>query len=259
MATRWKCFLPTAITIALQLFFTTPCSAASFATNSYADTFAATGATGNLVNSNYGAGGALSVAAAALPQGQFQSVLRFDLAGARNFFDSLYGSSQWTIQSATLRLTAASPNNAIFNASGAGQFGLSWMQNKSWTEGTGTPGGPSATGLTFNGLTNSFLSGADQGLGTFSFAGGTSGANTYTLTLSPSFASDILAGNFVGLRLFAADSSVSYLFNSREFGTAANRPLLTIDAVPEPSTIVFGGLGVMLFAARRILARRKCA
>ena len=51
--------------------------------------------------------------------------MRFDLANARTAFDIQFGAGQWSIQSITLSLTAASPNNAIFNSSAAGQFGIS--------------------------------------------------------------------------------------------------------------------------------------
>ena len=206
--------------------------AASFGTNSIADTFVATGATGSLMSNNYGGGGALSVAAAALSKGELESVLRFNLAGRRIPSTTCTGPGQWTVQSLTLQLTATAPNNAIFNASGAGQFGISRMQIGSWTEGTGTPGAPSATGLTFNSLTNSFISSGDESLGTFSFGGGTNGASIYTLSLAGNLSADVLAGNVLSLRLFAADNTVSYLFNAREFGAAANRPLLTVSAVP---------------------------
>jgi hypothetical protein len=201
--------------------------------NPVADTFvsAAQG------NSNYGSGGALSVAASGLAQGEFQSVMRFDASSAKTAFDTAYGAGQWSIQSVSLQLTAAAPNNAIFNASAAGQLSVNWMQNDSWAEGTGTPGAPSSTGLTFNTL-SSFLSGADEFLGTFAFAGGTSGTATYNMGLTSGFTGDLGAGSLVGMRLFAADSTVSYLFNSRNFGTAASRPLLTVTAVPEPSGLL---------------------
>src|SRR5207249_3913974 len=114
----------------------------------------------------------------------------------------------WSIQSVTLQLTAALPNNAIFNSSAAGQFNLSWMQNDSWTEGTGTPSAPGTTGITYATLGN-FLSGADESLGTFSFNGATSGNFTYSLSLTPSFSADILSGSTLSVRMFAADNSVS--------------------------------------------------
>jgi len=243
--------------LALHLVSALPTPAASFGTNSIADSFVATGATGSLVNNNYGGGGALSIAAAALSEGEFQNVLRFNLAGAQNSFDSLYGPGQWTVQSLTLQLTATAPNNALFNTSGAGQFGISRMQIGSWTEGAGTPGAPAATGLTFNSLTNSFISGGDESLGTFSFGGGTNGANIYTLSLAGNLSADVLAGNVLSLRLFAADNTVSYLFNAREFGAAANRPLLTVSAVPEPASVVFGALGIAWLAARKGFARTR--
>ncbi len=227
---------------------------ASFSVNPVADTFVASGPTGNLSNNNYGGAGALSIAARGLPQGEFQSLLQFSLAGARSSFDAQFGSGQWTIQSVTIQLTAASPNNAIFNASSAGRFGISWMQNDGWTEGTGTPPAPGTTGITFSTL-NSFLGSADEGLGTFNFNGATSGNTSYSLDLTPLFSADILSGGSLSLRMFAADSSVSYLFDARSFGTISARPLLTIVAVPEPGlpalTFVGGLVGFWRFASRR--------
>jgi len=254
MTSSWKWWLLALMAGMLQ---NTSLRAATYGTNSFADTFVGTGATGSLINSNYGGSGALSVAASALSKGEFQTVLRFDLAGAKSSFDSLYGAGQWTIQSITLQLTAASPNNGIFNASGAGQFGVAWMQNSSWQEGTGTPPSPSAAGLTFNSLTNNFVSGGDQGLGIFSFGGGTSGANSYSLTLAPNFSTDVLAGNTVSFRLFAADSTLSYLLNSHEFGTAASRPLLTVSAVPEPASGMLAAVAFAVLAGRNGFTRMK--
>ena len=72
----------------------------------------------------------------------------------------------------------------------------------------------------------------------------TSGLNAYSLTLSSSLAADILTGDTVSLRLFAADSTVSYHFNSRGIGAAANQPLFTVTAVPEPAS---AGLGAYSF------------
>ena len=97
------------------------------------------------------AANALSVAASGLAQGEFQSVMRFDLAAARTFFDTQLGAGQWNIQSVALSLTAA-PGSTFFNASAAGLFDICWMQNDSWIEGTGKPTVPTTIGITYAGL-----------------------------------------------------------------------------------------------------------
>jgi hypothetical protein len=230
---------------------------ASFNANPAADAFVTTGPGGNLSGNNYGSGGAIALAAPGLAQGELQSVLQFNLGGALNSFNGTFGVGQWSIESVTLQLNAAPANNTIFNAPAAGLFGISWMQNDSWTEGTGTPSTPGASGITFASLQSTFIGAGDEGLGTFSFNGATAGAFTYALGLTPGFAADLLAGDNLSLRLFAADSSVSGVFNSRSFGTAANRPLLTIVAVPEPGTLALAGLGIVLLGGCRCMRGRK--
>jgi len=246
-------FVP-ALLLVFTMFGPQACFSATFGLNPSLDAFVTTGPSGNLSGNNYGGAGALGISAPGLAQGEFQSVLQFNLSAARTSFDSQFGVGLWSIQSVVLQLTATSPNNAIFNSSAAGQFSISWMQNDGWTEGTGTPAAPTTTGITFGTLSN-FVSAADEPLGTFSFNGATSGSFTCTLNLAPSFAADILAGSTASLRMFAADAIVSYLTDSRSFGTASARPLLTITAVPEPATICFLLLGFSAFAFRRPGAR----
>lgn len=202
-----------------------------------------------LANNNYGGGGGLAVAAPGLPQGEFQSVLRFDASAAVASFNASFGAGNWTIQSITLTCTAAAPNHPIFNAQAAGQLSASWMQNDSWVEGTGTPQAPGATGITFATLP-SFLSGADEALGTYSFAGGTSGANIYALALTSAFSADVTTGGLVSLRIAPVGSTIGYVFNSRSFGTASARPVLAITAVPAP------GVAILLAIAAARGARR---
>ncbi len=238
--------LLTAFLSAATLFLARSTDAATFTLNPTADAFVMANNGAN----NYGGAGALGISAAGSPQGQFQSVIQFNLAAAKSSFDAQYGAGQWTIQSVTLSLAATSPGNPIFNANVAGQFGVTWMQNDSWVEGTGTPAAPITTGITFATLP-SFLGGSDEGLGTFSFAGGTSGSTTNNLSLTSGFSADVLGGGLVSLDLFAADASVSYLFNSRSFGTASLRPVLAITAVPEPGTIGLAGLGGAILLRRK--------
>jgi len=239
----------------LSLLLGLPVYSATFTLNPSMDAFVTTGPSGNLSGNNYGGAGALSVAAPGLSKGEFQSVLQFDLSGAVTSFNTQFGAGQWNIQSITLSLTATSPNNAIFNSSAAGQFGISWMQNDSWTEGAGTPAAPTTTGITYSSLP-SYTGAGDESIGTFSFNGATSGSTAYTLSLTSGFLADASAGDLVSFRLFAADSLVSYLFDSRSFGTTSARPLLTVVAVPEPAALPLLAVGAaLLFGAKR--CRRK--
>jgi hypothetical protein len=224
---------------------------ASFSANPTADAFVTTGPTGNLSANNYGGAGSIALAAPGLPQGELQSVLQFNLGGAVSSFNSAFGVGQWSVQSVTLQLTAGAPNNAIFNTPAAGLFGISWMQNDSWTEGTGTPAAPGVSGITFASLQNTFMGAGDESLGTFGVSGATSGAFTYSLGLTPGLTADVLAGDNLSLRLFAADGSASGVFSSRNFGTIANRPFLFIEAIPEPGTLALGVLGLVLLGGWR--------
>jgi hypothetical protein len=190
---------------------------------------------------NYGGSGSIAVSAVGLPNGEFQSLLQFDLSAAKTSFDAAFGVGQWVLAGASLQLTAANPNNPLFNPSAAGQIAASWLQNDAWTEGSGTPNAPGASGVTWNSLP-SLLSGSDEVLAISSFNGATSGAATITLSPTSRFASDVTTGSLLSLRLYApaGEMVVSGLFNSRSFGTAASRPALALEAVkvPEPATSV---------------------
>jgi hypothetical protein len=244
---------------ALAITLATPAGvrAAVVTVNPSADAFVTTGPTNNLTANNYGGGGALGISATGSPNGEFQSVLKFDTSTAKSVFDSLYGVGAWHAQSVLLQLTATPPNNAIFNSNTSGSFTLSWMQNDGWTEGTGTPNAPGATGISYTTLQTTFINpGADELLATFNYDGSSSGSVVYSANAPPGLAADLLAGGTVSLRASVAAGATSYLFNSRSATAVANRPLLSITAVPEPGLAALLGLGAVLAAVRRRAIRR---
>jgi hypothetical protein len=222
-----------------------------------ADAFVTSG--GSLSSSNFGGAGSLAIAAPGLPQGEFQSALKFDLSTTLSALDAHFGAGQWAIQSVSLQLTSSPHSNPIFNDIAAGQFNVSLMQNNSWVEGTGTGGVPGSDGISFNSLLGTYVNNStDQALGTFSFPGGSSGQNSYTLTLSSGLLNDLDSGSNLSLRLFAADSGVSYLFTSRS-GSASARPDILVQAmaIPEPGTAALCGLALGLLCLVQTVRRRK--
>ncbi|MDZ4657111.1 MAG: hypothetical protein SH868_05980 [Bythopirellula sp.] len=238
---------------AILVSFVSSSSAATFNLGPTADALVSAA---NPTN-NYGGAGAFAISAIGLPKGEFQSLLKFDLATAKASFDTTFGSGNWTLDGATLQLTAANPGNALFNASAAGQIAASWMQNDSWVEGSGTPAAPAATGITFSTLP-AFLSGADQSLGTFGFVSATSGLVSYSLEFSSGLAADALAGEITSLRLLAGNSTIAALFNSRTFNTATGRPVLILNAmeIPEPASCVLLGFGMLMVTIRPSISSR---
>ncbi|MCI0349403.1 MAG: hypothetical protein L0Z53_08255, partial [Acidobacteriales bacterium] len=217
-------------------------SAATASLSPVADAFVSAANPSN----NYGGAGAVHISAPGLAKGEFQSLFRFDVSSAAASFDASFGVGNWSLESASLQMTASLPNNPLFNASAAGTMAVTWMQNDSWMEGAGTPMAPGASGVTWASLPT-FLSAADQSLGTIGFDGTTSGTKVYALTLASGFISDVNAGSLSSILLSTAngDTSVSGLFTSRSNVIEANRPVLTLTAVaiPEPSA------GLLLFLA----------
>lgn len=216
--------------------------------NPSADAFITNGTlNGVSPTTNYGGLGAISVAGANSENGgQYLALLKFDLAGVVAAFDAGYGPGNWTISSVTLRLAGnfatqgAVPNNARFPTINGGAFSMDWFADDSWTE----------TGVTYA----NFLSGATSSLGGFTYVPpGNNVQVSWSLGLPAAFTGDIASGGNVSVMLAPGDSTVSYLFNSRSYNTAANFPLLTVTAFPEPSVVamVLGGAALAIGARRR--------
>jgi len=222
-----------------------------------ADAFVATGVGGSLNGNNFGAAGSLAVSAGGLPGGQFQSVLKFDLSGARSALDAEFGAGKWVLDSVGLKLTSSPHGNPIFNLAAPGQFGVSLMQNNAWQEGTGTGGKPGTVGISFNTLLGNFVNqNADVTLGSFTFSGGSSGDNEYRLELAPGLLGHLQSGSELSLRLYPTDNVVSYLFDSRTAGGDTS-PELVIVASPEPAILGLGLAGAALLGLCRFRGYRR--
>jgi hypothetical protein len=181
---------------------------------------------------NFGGGGSLAVAGAGSPNGEFQILLRFDLAAARTSFDASFGAGQWTLSSASLTLTPVNPVNPLYNELAAGSFEAIWTANDGWTEGAGTPGFPGTTGVSFSTLV--MLAGSsDQVMGTFAYNGLLNGATSYALTVGDGLRADAAAGESTTLRLAPASDTVAMLVYSRSNNLTANAPKLTLTAITQ--------------------------
>jgi len=190
----------------------------------------------NLTAENFGAAGVLYLAPASSPNGEYQSVLKFDLSGATNLFDATYG-NRWVISAISLVFTAnfgtagSQPDNLMFNPINGGNFVIEWIGNDDWVEGTGRPRAPTMDGVTYAGIP-SLLTNGTAILSTNTYApAGDNIPVTWRLPLNPNMVNDVVQGGPVSFRLFATDNQISYLFNSHDYGNG-NQPLILVTAIP---------------------------
>ena len=129
---------------------------------------------------------------------------------------------------------------------------MRWFADDSWIEGGGNPAGSNVPGVNYDSLPGLLASGTEPA-GSFAFGGGTSGVNTIGLSLTSGLLADALNGSTASLNLYATDTTASGLFNSRNNGTVASRPVLTLMAspIPEPSTGILALLVLAVPAFRR--------
>jgi hypothetical protein len=234
--------------------------------NTVADAFLASGSPNNPVGTNlsslnFGGAGTLAIAPASSAKGEFDSVIQFNSTAAVAQFNSTYGAGNWRITGLQLALASnfatqgQQPNNNIFNTINAGSFGITWISDNNWVEGSGSgmgePGYPGNSEVSFNSIPT-LLSGTTDSLGTYGYVPpGNSSYLTYNLPLNADLVTDAAAGGPVSLYFYAADNQVGYLFNSRSF--ASNHPEFTLiaTATPEPCTFSLLGLSLGGFLAAR--------
>jgi hypothetical protein len=241
----WRCRFLFALTLALApatawaIMATVPAAADAFVTSQNP-------------SNNYGNAGAISVSAAGTSGHELFTLLRFDLASTLSSFNQAFGSGNWTLDGASLQLTAASPSNQLFNPAAAGQIAVDWVANDSWVEGTGSPMSPSTVGITLDSIP-ALMSGGSEGLGLLPFDGSVSGTATYDLLLSPGFLADVQSGSLLSIFLSPGDAVASGVFNSRNFAVTANHPYLILSAVqiPEPSTTALAGIAIISVLSKR--------
>lgn len=148
------------------------------------------------------------------------------------------------------------PTSSLFNTINAGQFGVDWLGYNNWVEGTGGGNGANNGAVSFNSIPTLFSAGSAS-LGTFLYTPpGNNIYENYSLALNSSLVSGAAAGGDVSLYFFAADSQVSYLFNSKEF--SSNHPELTISAtvIPEQGTLALTTSALVCLLISRRLKQR---
>jgi hypothetical protein len=148
-------------------------------------------------------------------------------------FNTLFGTNNWGISGARLRVTElGAPPNTLFNR-GQGAFEIRWIANDNWLEGTNPPTAPATNGIAYNDESTLLNSAIDSRLGTFTNAG-VEMTQTLALALPIEFTTDLKAGGEVSLFLNAIDPGTGFTMDSRSFRTVAERPFLEISAAPRP-------------------------
>lgn len=227
-------------------------AAVTFDTTANAGTFVRQNAPGT----SYGGLGAVSVSGSTAPNGLGQSAgvaetfLKFNMAAAAASFDAQFGAGNWTVSGVTLRLveTAAPIRTDIFGM-GQGSFEVTHMANDAWAD----------SGLVWNNKSTVLNPLADSSLGVFEtlFQGDQrTPVQRFALAMDDALLADIMGGGAISLHLTPEDSTVGATFNGPYMiGTARPKPVLEVEAVPEPATLALLAAGAALLGRMRRISR----
>ncbi len=192
---------------------------------------------------NYGAAGALSVSGSAAtnalgqPNGLFDTLMRFPMAGVVAALNSQLGTNAWLVTGVSLSVNeVGAPPNSIFNR-GVGAFEIRWIGSDAWLEGTGTPNVPTTNGVTYQDLPSLLGSATPVSLGQFTNRG-LDGPLSFPLALPAPLLSNIVAGADLNLYVTATSASVGFTFYAREYLVASSRPSLVITGAARPVPVI---------------------
>ena len=180
-------------------------------------------------NNNYGIAGKLTFSAPDA-NGEFQTVMAFDLSSVKASLDEMLGISNWQPMSLTLKLfkTDLSKSMPPYNPDASGDFQVRYMPDTSWIEGGGDGKGKPVPGITYATLPG-YLAAGDIPIANTSLVV-SDASMVSSLPFTAEEVSAIKNGGQIGLHLLAADSVVSYIFDSREGGQQITSPALTVTA-----------------------------
>jgi hypothetical protein len=199
---------------------------------------------------NYGGAGTLALAPTGSSVGEIDSLLRFNLASIDSQFNTTYGAGNWVVTGLSLSLASnfgtagANPGNPLFPHISGGSFGIDWISYDGWTEGTAGGSGAANGAVSYNSIPTLLGSTVDS-LGTFTYTPpGNNVYAAYSLSLDDGLLNAVNAGGDVSMYLYATNSTVGYLFNSKEFGSNTPELTVTVGVVPEPGTLALAAMSI---------------
>jgi hypothetical protein len=192
-------------------------------------------------DANYGSAGALAIAgpgaSSDASEKMFETFIQFQTINFKSHFDKVIGSSDWEVESLTLKLdwafeAGAKPGNELFRSpiSEKPRLTVSWVSDSGWSQGGGRPREPQFPATTTDGLTwnnSRLMAGASQSLAeeTLEYP-----STSIELKLIEYLRLALNAGRNITLRLSPATPDTNILLVSSQKGLGGNGTLLEVKA-----------------------------